>query len=69
MSILDNIDQADLEKVSALIVGLATLGYKLYGVFQKYKQQNADLTMEQFVAEVTRVKQIPTDWDNIYSEE
>lgn len=64
----EDIKAEDLEKVSALIVGVATLGYKLYGIFSKYKADNSDLTIEQFISEVMRIKEIPTSWDDKYEE-
>ena len=66
---LSDIKTEDIQTVSALVVGVATLGYKLYGVFQKYQADNADLTIEQFVSEITRIKEIPTDWEKIYPED
>ncbi len=66
---LKDIKPEDIEKIGGLILGLASLGMQLANVYNKYKVNNPDLTLEQFVSEVTRIQGIPTDWNKVYSED
>ena len=66
---LKDIKPEDVEKIGGLILGLASLGMQLANVYNKYKVDNPDLTLEQFVSEVTRIQTIPTAWDKIYPED
>jgi hypothetical protein len=65
---IKDIKPEDLQKISGLILGLASLGMQLANVYSKYKVDNPDLTLEQFISEVTRIQNIPTDWNKVYEE-
>ncbi len=65
---LTDIKTEDIQTVSALVIGITTLGFNLYSIFNKYKADNVDLTIEQFIAEIMRIKEIPSSWDKIYTE-
>ena len=66
---LKDIKPEDVEKIGGLILGLASLGMQLANVYNKYKVDNPDLTLEQFVSEVTRIQEIPTGWNKTYPED
>jgi hypothetical protein len=67
--VLKDINAQDIETIGSIILGIATLGVQLQSIFAKYKAGTPDLTLEQFISEVTRIQNIPTDWDKTYSEE
>jgi len=66
---LKDIKPEDIEKVGAILIGLGNLGYQLYNIYNKYKADNPDLTLEQFMAEIVRMQNIPTEWNTVYNEE
>jgi hypothetical protein len=66
---IKDIKVEDIEKIGSIILGLATLGMQLQSIFSKYKATNPELTLEDFIAEITRIQNIPTDWSTVYPEE
>jgi hypothetical protein len=64
--ILKDITIADVEKASSILIGLATAGFQIYS---QIKQNNPNMTLDQFVEGIKQAQGIPTDWNDIYPED
>jgi hypothetical protein len=62
---LEDIQIEDVQKAGTMLIALATAGYQIYN---KIKESNPEMTLEDFVAGIKEAQGIPTDWNTVYEE-